>query len=54
MKLIAETLNVGALTVRIGFCGTLYFTVIIRNPQNKNENYLSPYIELFGFSTPRE
>ena len=36
----------GLITIRIGFCGILYYSYIRRNPQTSIGNYLGPYIIL--------
>ena len=37
---------IGALIIRMGFRGILYYIIIIRSPENSIGNYLGPYITL--------
>ena len=37
--------NIGALTLKIGFWGPLYYSYSIRNPQNSIGHDLGPYIQ---------
>ena len=47
--LIVEYYNVGALIIRIGFWGPLYYNYD-KEPQNSIGNYLGPYIK---YGSPR-